>query len=166
MSSTNYIDYLKYSSEQILIYLGFFVLITGLIGNVFNIIIYTSLRTFRETTCAFYLTVASFVNIFELLAGLLSRICSYVYGIDATENSVFFCKIRSPVLIASTLISVTCMSFDNTFTLIYILYYIYSSSSTFTDPVDAARDQLTYLIVVVLYYLVFAVRRFLLIRKK
>jgi len=111
MSSSSLVDSLKYSSQQILVYFGFFVVITGLIGNVFNIIIFTSLKTFRETTCAFYLTIASLVNIFQLLAGLLFRILSNVYNIDGTKTSIFLCKTRMSILLAAVLISLTCMCF-------------------------------------------------------
>lgn len=111
MSSTTFIDSLKYFSQEIILYIGFFVLITGLFGNILNIIIFTSLKTFRETTCAFYLTIASFVNIFQLLAGLLSRILSVAYNIDLTRNSIILCKVRISILITAALISSSCMCF-------------------------------------------------------
>jgi hypothetical protein len=109
--STNLVDSLVFASEQIIIYIGFFVLIAGLFGNILNIIIFTSLKTFRETTCAFYLTIASFVNIFQLLTGLLSRILSFAYNIDLTKTSVSLCKTRLAILVTAALISLTCMCF-------------------------------------------------------
>jgi hypothetical protein len=104
-------DSLNAAAQQIIIYIGFFVLITGLLGNILNIIIFTSLNTFRETSCVVYLTMASFVNIFQLLASLLSRIVSTAYSIDLSETSLILCKARLSVIIAAALISLTCMCF-------------------------------------------------------
>ena len=101
----------QYAAEQIALYLGFFVLIIGLIGNTLNVIIFTSLRTFRETSCAFYLTVASLANIIHLLAGLLSRILISGYDIDLTETSVTLCKLRQYIAVIAPLMVVSSMVF-------------------------------------------------------
>jgi hypothetical protein len=72
-------------------------------------VIYISLKTFRETSCVFYLTVASFVNIFELVTGLLFRILNFAYNIDITKYSVIVCKARISILRTAALISLTCI---------------------------------------------------------
>ncbi|UJR38063.1 hypothetical protein I4U23_030744 [Adineta vaga] len=54
--------------------LGIPFLIAGLLGACLNIIVFLSLKTFRQSSCAFFLTIMSFVNIGQLLTGLLSRI--------------------------------------------------------------------------------------------
>lgn len=97
--------------ESIYLYFGLFILLSCLLGNLLNIIIFTSLKTFRETSCAFYLTVASFVNIFQCLAGLFSRILSVVFNIDLTKSSTILCKTRISVLVTAALISLTAVSF-------------------------------------------------------
>ena len=40
---------LAYISQQVAIYGGMFILITGLFGGILNCVIFLSLRTFRET---------------------------------------------------------------------------------------------------------------------
>ena len=111
MSSLGSVESLHYAVQQVYIYFGFFILITSLSGNLLNILVFTSLKTFRETSCAFYLTAASVVNIFQCLAGLLSRILSVGYLIDLTKTSSVLCKARVSVLVAAALISLTSMCF-------------------------------------------------------
>ncbi len=55
MSST--IDLLKSATLNINIYFGLFICITDIFGALLNIIVFTTLRTFRQTTCATYLTL-------------------------------------------------------------------------------------------------------------
>jgi hypothetical protein len=110
MSST-IIDSLKLATNESTIYGGFFLFVIGMLGNVLNIIIFTSLKTFGETSAAFYLTVTSTVNIFQLIVGLLSRILITGYNIDLTETSSFFCKTRQFILITTMLTAFACMCF-------------------------------------------------------
>ena len=97
--------------EAIYLSFGLFILFSCLLGNLLTISIFTSLKTFRETSCAFYLTIASFVNIFQCFAGLFSRILSVVFNIDLTKNSTILCKTRLSVLVTAALISLTAVSF-------------------------------------------------------
>jgi hypothetical protein len=108
MSST-IVDALKLATNQSNIYGGFFVFSIGMIGNILNIIIFTSLKTFRETSAAFYMTVTSAVDIFQLVVGLLSRILITGYNIDPTATSSFICKARQFTVITTMLIIFTCM---------------------------------------------------------
>jgi hypothetical protein len=110
MSAIN-VDSLKIATNQSNIYGGFYVFCIGMIGNIFNIIIFTSLKTFRETSAAFYLNITSIVDIFQLIVGLLSRILITGYNIDPTTTSLFICKTRQFTLITTMLIAFTCMCF-------------------------------------------------------
>ena len=92
--SSSIISYLSYVGQKINIYFGLPVLVAGVIGGVLNIIIFLSLRTFRENSCAFYLTVMSVVNIGQLLTGMLSRIMINGFSIDWTQTSLMYCKCR------------------------------------------------------------------------
>jgi hypothetical protein len=51
----------------------------------------------------------SFVNIGQLLTGLLSRITTNISGIDWTQNSLLYCKFRMYLLVVCTNISMICM---------------------------------------------------------
>jgi hypothetical protein len=109
--SSDIVQSLINASQEVTIYIGFFGLISGLVGNAINIIVFTSLKTFRETSCALYLTAASVCNVFHLSASLLSRILIAGYGIDLTQTSLVLCKLRQFVAIAGTLMALTCMCF-------------------------------------------------------
>ncbi|UJR38064.1 hypothetical protein I4U23_030745 [Adineta vaga] len=90
-------------------YIGGTILIAGLLGACFNVIVFLSLNTFRQSSCAFFLTIMSFVNIGQLLTGLLSRILISGFDINLTETSLAYCKFRSYCLQVCTLTSYTCM---------------------------------------------------------
>jgi len=100
---------LIFAAQQVTIYMGIPTLIAGLIGEILNCIVFLSLKTFRENSCAFYLTIMSFVNIGQLLTSLLPRIMINGFDIDWTHTSSFYCKFRIYILQLSTLMSATCM---------------------------------------------------------
>jgi hypothetical protein len=105
--SSNDITKLKFVSEQLTIYIGCISFVIGLFGNTLNLIVFMTLKTFRQTLCALYLTAASAINIVQLLCGLLPRILISGYGIDLTKTSVFLCKIRVFIGFIATLIWLT-----------------------------------------------------------
>ncbi|CAF1104004.1 unnamed protein product [Adineta steineri] len=113
-SSSPLISILSNVSQQITIYLGTFLIIIGVIGGILNIIIFLSLHTFRENSCAFYLLIMSFVNIGQLFSGQLSRTMISGYYIDWTLNSLFYCKFRWFFIQGFTIISFSCMCFATT----------------------------------------------------
>jgi hypothetical protein len=98
-----------YITEQVSIYVGLFILTIGLFGGLFNIIIFLSLQTFRQSSCAFYLLVISIVNIGQLVSGLFSRIMISGFHIDWTTSSLFYCKLRYFIIETCELISCTCI---------------------------------------------------------
>jgi hypothetical protein len=95
--------------ESLTIYLGLPMLVLGLIGGVLNIIVFLSFKTFRQSSCAFFLTVMSFVNIGQLLTSLLSRIMISGFNFNWTETSTVYCKFRYYCLQVCTLTSYSCM---------------------------------------------------------
>jgi hypothetical protein len=109
--SSDIVDSLRYATQQSIIYIGFVAVVSGVVGNILNIIIFTSLKTFRETSCAFYLTIASAVNIAQVLNGLMARIFITGYHIDLTQTSLFLCKIRSYIWTNCVLFWLTCLCF-------------------------------------------------------
>jgi len=107
--STSLSTYLDSITKATTLYFGLPVLIGGTIGDILNIIVFLSLRTFRQNSCAFYLTIMSIVNIGQLIIGLLSRIVITGFGIDWTLTSLFFCKLRYFTFQTTSLISFTCL---------------------------------------------------------
>jgi hypothetical protein len=109
MSSSSLITTLVSVTRQINIFAGIPIFIAGVIGGLFTIIIFLSLHTFRQNPCAFYLIFMSFVNIGQLLTGLLSRITINMSGIDWTQLSLVYCKFRNYLLVVCTNISMLCV---------------------------------------------------------
>jgi hypothetical protein len=109
MSSSSLIATLSFITQQINIFAGTLILVIGVIGNLLTMIVFLSLHTFRQSSCSFYLNVMSFVNIGQLLTGLLSRITTNVSGIDWTQLSLVYCKLRMYLLVVCTDISMICM---------------------------------------------------------
>jgi hypothetical protein len=66
--STSLISDLAFLTEQIAIYFGIVMFIFGMLGGFLTIIVFVSLKTFRESSCAFYLFLT------------LSQRCPYIRG--------------------------------------------------------------------------------------
>jgi len=107
--STSTTSILNFTSRQVIIYLGIPLLITGIIGGIFNMIVFLSLKTFRQNSCAFYLIIMSIVNIGHLITNLLSRIMISGFNMDWTQSSIFYCKFRAYCVQSCVSISFTCM---------------------------------------------------------
>src|SRR5690242_6203510 len=71
------------------------IFVVGLIGNLINIIVLTTLKLFRSNQCTFYLTTESIVNIGELFIIFLSRYLVIIYGSDPANMSIVWCKLRT-----------------------------------------------------------------------
>ena len=93
------------------IYYGIPVLAGGMFGGIVNTIVFLSLKTFRQNSCAFYLTIMSIVNVGQLFTGLLSRILISGFGIDWPTSSPFYCKFRYFLLQTCSMISLSCTCF-------------------------------------------------------
>ena len=107
--SDSLISSLTFAISQIYVYVGTTLIIGGVLGGIMNIIIFLSLRIYRESSSAFYLTVVSIVNIGQLLTGLLSRVLFNIIGIDWTETSNAYCKIRNYLFQSCAIISPICL---------------------------------------------------------
>ena len=70
---------------------------------------FLSLRTFRQSSCAFYLTIMSVVNTIQMFTGLLTFIMINGFGINWLNMSIVYCKIRAFYIQLCILISMTCM---------------------------------------------------------
>jgi hypothetical protein len=100
---------LPFIAQQIAIYGGITTLVFGIIGDLLTLIVFLSLETFRQNSCAFYLTIMSFANIGQLFFGLFSRILITGFTIDWTIPSLVYCKFRLTCLQLCALISYACL---------------------------------------------------------
>jgi hypothetical protein len=100
---------LPFIGQQITIYGGIITLVLGIVGGLLTLIVFLSLETFRQNPCACYLTIMSFVNIGQLIFGLLSRILIAGFTIDWTIPSLAYCKFRLTCVQLCALISHACL---------------------------------------------------------
>jgi hypothetical protein len=82
------------AGKQVTIYCGILVLIAGVIGALCNTLVFRSLQIFRQSSCAYYLTIMSIASIGHLSFGLSIRIQNALTDTDATGTSLFYCKFR------------------------------------------------------------------------
>jgi hypothetical protein len=109
MSSSTNLDSLRFATQQINLYGELFVFITGMLGELLNIVVFTTLKTFRQTTCSLYLITASVANIGILIAILL-RIIYDGLNIGLTYTPLL-CKFRFFLTQYWGLVSITSMCF-------------------------------------------------------
>jgi hypothetical protein len=107
--SSSIISSLTFISQQVNIYFGITILASGTLGGILNIIVFLSLQTFRRSSCAFYLTIMSIVNLGQLYTGLFTRIMITGFNIDWTQQSLVYCKLRVLIFQLCTIISFTCL---------------------------------------------------------
>ncbi|CAF0795314.1 unnamed protein product [Adineta steineri] len=85
---------LLYISQQLIRYLGSFILIIGIVGDGINIIVFSSIRNYRTNPCTFYFLVAAIFNFLYIAICHSSRIVMNGFGYDLTRISISWCKIR------------------------------------------------------------------------
>ena len=107
--STGFTALLGLAGKQIIIYVGSFTLVAGIVGGFLDIVVFLSLRTFRLSSCAFYLTVMSVANLGQIITGLLNRIMTTGFNIDWSLTSLFCCKLRLYCYQVCALTSMTCI---------------------------------------------------------
>ena len=88
-------DQIWWIGDQIKIYGGIFLLISGLIGNFLNILVFTTLRTFHKKPCSFCIFVESVSNFGQIFLRLVSYIFQKSFRIYASTNSPAWCKLES-----------------------------------------------------------------------
>ncbi|CAF0767661.1 unnamed protein product [Adineta ricciae] len=96
------------AEEQITIYGSFLLFAMGAAGSVLNILVFLTLRACRQSSCAFYLTPMSDVNLGYLLNSVLPRVLLVVYGNDGTKNSLFYCWFPNYLATVCSILSLTC----------------------------------------------------------
>lgn len=99
-------------SHQIHIYGGFIFIIAGLTGNFMNVLIFSSIRTYRTTPCTFYFLIHGLGSIAFLIINLPYRILSSGYGSDFLQTSSIWCKTRQYLIISigSLIFTCSCLS--------------------------------------------------------
>lgn len=98
-------------SKQFAIYCYSLILISGIIGNISNILVFTCVKVFRRNQCAFYLITVAIADCALLLIALPFRVAEIVFAYDMTRASVVWCKLRPMISHTLTLISFSAICF-------------------------------------------------------
>ncbi len=111
--------------SQYSLYSGCIIFVSGVIGTVLNILVFTQLKLFRDNRCAFYLTVDSISSFLFQFIPISITILTSIYGDDATGRSLIWCKCRYilPQILALTTYYIVCLAaVDQFFSTNYRVY--------------------------------------------
>ncbi|CAF3926179.1 unnamed protein product [Adineta steineri] len=111
MASSMAIDILRFT-QQYSLYSNSFTFSIGTIGNLLNILVFTTLKLFRNNQCVLYVVTESIANIFQLTTFALLYILPAIHQIDPATSSLFWCKFRGMVISSCTLISFSTICFS------------------------------------------------------
>jgi len=85
--SSSFIASLNFARQQLVRYGGIPIFSLGIIGGCLNVIIFLSLKTFRQSSCAFYLMMTSVADVGQLCGTILGYIMRWGFGIDWGASS-------------------------------------------------------------------------------
>ncbi|CAF1171059.1 unnamed protein product [Adineta steineri] len=111
MTSTTAIDILHFT-QQYSLYSTSVLFTIGAIGNLLNILIFTTLKLFRNNQCVLYVVTESISNIIQLTTFALVYQLPAIYLTDPASSSLFWCKFRSMIISSCTLISFSTICFS------------------------------------------------------
>ncbi|UJR17741.1 hypothetical protein I4U23_004639 [Adineta vaga] len=92
-------------SRYLSIYISIPIGILGLIGNIFNILIFTRPLLVRNP-CSIYLLSSSIAHTGAIVFGVIARIFSEGFGIDPASNNLVFCRFRYFILNCSLFLGI------------------------------------------------------------
>jgi hypothetical protein len=98
-------------SQQFALYSYSLIFISGLIGNINNILVFTCVKIFRRHQSAFYLITISICDSCLLIIALPFRFTELAFDYDTTRSSVIWCKVKAMMSYTLTLISFSAICF-------------------------------------------------------
>ncbi|CAF0995867.1 unnamed protein product [Adineta steineri] len=93
-SSASFIIELQNISRYLSLSSGYFLFVTGLVGNFLNMLTFFSLGHYKQNPCSLYMLTKAMLESSALLVGLGTRILSAGYQIDWSLTNRAWCKIR------------------------------------------------------------------------
>lgn len=114
-----------YISNQYTIYITLILLIIGIIGNSFNLLVFLISKIFHGNPCVFLLIILSIIDICQIVITLSSRILTDALGVDPTSRSIIWCRLRGYIAqtLTLTFMSTICfISFDQFLSTSYLFY--------------------------------------------
>lgn len=131
MSSLSAVDTILKLTNIIVTYASGIIFVGGLIGNCFNIILFTTLRKLRNKPCGFCFFIESIVNLNQILFALISYIIEGGFNIDTVRNSVVWCKLKTTFIQTFHLIFIitVCLAAFDQFLSTHYLYSLRQMST-------------------------------------
>ena len=102
------VETLNRISDRLNIYWGLLILLFGLWGTLWNLLVLRHL-SFRSNSCCTYLLVGSIASLIELVFGLSDRIINQGFHVDWTSSNIAWCKIRYFLSSCASLIALSCL---------------------------------------------------------
>ncbi len=96
-------------SQYLTLTLGFIILISGIIGNCLNILIFLTVGQYKHNACALYMLAGSSFDLLFLSIGVSTRILTAGFNKDFTLTNPVWCKMRPVLLEILSLCSLTCI---------------------------------------------------------
>ena len=113
MSSNVTLSTITIQSQRLSQYLsltfGLIILISGIIGNCINIIVFITFGHYKNNACSLYMLLGSFFDLLFLLLGLTTRILGQGFNMDFTLMNRGWCKMRSSLLDIISNCTLTCL---------------------------------------------------------
>ena len=125
------VDAINAAARQYVIYSTPVILLTGLIGHTINLLVFTSLKPFRNNPSIFYLIVDSIINCIQLLLPFMGRYLVTGLAIEPLKSSSLFCKIRQTTAFFCTLLSfnIICLAALNQYLVTHHRLYLRQRST-------------------------------------
>ena len=92
-------------TRKYILYIYYFILLLGFIGNILNILVFTQFKLFRGNRWAFYLTIESMVDTVYDIVLLISNILQTIYEHDPQGYVLVWCRMRLLLFQTCTLMS-------------------------------------------------------------
>jgi hypothetical protein len=103
-------DSSTYINQQYGIYVGLFLFVFGMIGNIMNIFLLLVQRSYQTIPSTFFFLIICIHDTMTLNIGLLFRILITGFNINIDGNSIIFCKLRLYFLNSLAAIPTTCVA--------------------------------------------------------
>ena len=100
-----------YAIQKYVIYVDYVIFPVGIIGNLLNIFVFTSLKLFHNNQYIFYFISESISNIIQLFTYFLIRVLIETHAIDPVNYVLFWCKSRAMIVLSCGIISISAICF-------------------------------------------------------
>ncbi|CAF1400788.1 unnamed protein product [Adineta ricciae] len=107
--NTDYVTSLLSARSKFALYVSIPVCAVGFISELCSIIVFLSLKTFRQNSCAFYLMSMALFNLIRFILSSPFLAISMAFPINFLSVSFFYCQLRNFVVAACNFSALSCL---------------------------------------------------------